>query len=726
MTQTIEWPYIDAATVHGATPSPPQAIEWPFIEAGHLFGATVLNEDVPDIEILVGGVPIAHTFAKRFEEQLADTGSFAFSMRRDDFLATTIAFDDEIVIRLFGVPRFRGVVEDLAYDSLGPGGGQEHTVRVAGRGALALLAKGGVYPSRGPGALPIEDVRSYSWVGADFDPAAAGWKPPKIVNSQQSYADTGAPRPDVWVDITGKWIGPKVPGVTSLDAPEGITLYRHSFTLASTKLTRHFLAADAVLRVWIDGAEQTWFAGADGRYIQIELGPGTHYIAVKVANNVDVPGENNPTGLLAAGFTVGADGLLDEQIYETNTTWYHLPYPVRAPGFTVGKVEELLLDEGGLSDWTMGFTEHLDSAGRPWTYQREITLNVGRNVLDAQRELMDVHADIACVPGEKRLLAWNRGTRGRVTDVELVQTNNPKTSDFVSLRHEGKRARANKVLIRYGGGHTTYEDADSIDEHGELFLYLEVGHITDEQEAQEYAAVIVENRARPSFSTFALLQPRTEDEDGNPFDGSTPYKAFGVGDWITCPNELGVDELMRVASIERREDQNGVVTWWVALRDIRFEEEERTRVWLSRMADGTAVGGARVASRAGTPAATVQQITTLEVAEFSHDNTVLGTGYSPIRPVSKSGNVVQVVVEVTNHDAMTGDAEIEVRYGTAGQITSGILGGTLLASVTIPQGQREKAVPINIVPVHARATKMQSRVVSGGQAEGLSVQIHAI
>lgn len=708
--QTINLPLIDAAEVFGVSSAQPQSINLPLIDVGSVFAPSISMPSDPDVELIVGGSTVEGAFARTFEDQLADTGSFSFQLLRDEFLEDPISMLDEVKFRLNGSARFLGIVEELDHVALAQGEDADQVVTISGRGALAALQRAGlVWPSRGVGALPIEDVRSHSWVSPDFDPVAAGWPLAKVVNLQQWYADTEAPRPHIYPNPTGTWIWGNVPGVTADDAPQGICLFRSPvITLTETRMTRHFMSPDDVGRFWFDAAEATWFAGSGiAQFVDYEWSDGDHYVAAKVANKTDVPGENNPGGYLAVGYTLTADGLLDEKIYETDATWRCLPYPVRAPGFTVGKLERLQFDENDISDWTLAFTDTKDTAGKAWAFQREITLNVGRNLLQVQQELMDVHADIACAPGSKTLRAWNRGTRGRVTSVTLQQTTDPDTSDFLSLNHHGKAAGINKWLIRYDGGHTTHETG-SADRVG----YLEVGHIKDEEVAKEYAASL--SRLTHSFSTSAVLYPRGE--------ATTPYEAFEVGDWITCPNEDGDDELMRVASIAWVEDENGDVTWPITLRDVHLEIEENLAVVQQRSAMGIAVGGARIASRAGTPASTAQQLTALDVAEFSMHDAAGGlpTGLGIARRAVKSGNAVAIVATLT-----LVDDDVPTTTATTFNV---YLNGVVLGSlVTIAAGETEAELPLSIEPIIANVDRARPELVSvADEVAGIDIQVKAI
>lgn len=729
MAQVLDLPFIDDSEVFGPTlATSSKSIDLPFIDGGAVFAPTLLNPPAapapgsvykPVITVWAGGALIAGTFQRSWRDDRADVGSFSFAMEPADFATSGLDFDDTIQIRLDGVPVFPGVIKKIEHIALAQGEKRDQIVQISGPGALTRFDEAYVNPSRGPEALPIEEVRTLSWVGADFDPAAAGWKHPKKVNLQRAYGTTFAPRPYVWPDITGWWIAPNLPSVTATDAPEGISLYRTDYTLAETKLTRHFLAPDNVLRAWLDGSEHTWFAGsAVGEYIEVEQGPGDHYVAVKVANKVTVPGELNPTGLIGVGYTVGPDGLLDEKLYETDTSWWCLAYPVRAPGFTDGKAMRILMQEAqaesALTGMGRDFTDTLATDGKEWRYQREISVGVGRKLTDILRERSDFAIDVAISSNGKKLRMWNFGDRGRTRNVTLQQTGNRNTSDFLELSHDGRHARLNRALIRYASGHLVESDSGSIGTHGSRGDYLEVGEVESETEARERTQALMAIRAQPSWSTRGRLLPRSA--------ATTPYKAFGVADTINCPDENGDTVPMRVESLGCEEDAQGVLEWPIELRDKRYEMFERHDAWLRRSNAGFAVGGARISSRAGTPAPTAQKITTLDVAEFSMhaSDGGLETGLGITRRAVRSGNGVEIAVTLTLIDD-----EVPTTTSTTCRV---YLDGVELGSlITIPAGQTEEDIPLDIPPILANVSRLRPELVTvADEVAGIDIQVKAI
>ncbi len=714
---TFTAPYIDDAATYGHDFAGPESVEAPFLDGGFGFGHDItVTDPPPGIEVLVNGTPLAGTKDREFEDPIADVGSFSFKMREADFAG--VDFDDLITITRLGQPRFMGVVDDITRVTLAQGDEASQTATISGNGSMSILRRGFVSPSRGAGELPIEVVRSFSWPAPDFDDST--WPFAKQVNRQREYADWRSPLPWVWPDTSGYWIWANLPSVTSTSAPVGTCLFRKDFTLASDAIIRVYFGSDnAGGTLYLDGAQMSTGAGFEvGEYITIELGAGDHYLAASVTNRARISAGPNPGGMICAVYTVGDGGLLDDLILHSDATWKCLPYPATLPGFTHGDVIIRLIEEnqgdgGLLDDITWDFTPTLDSAGNPWSTYREIAVKVGRSIEDVILEMADAFIDVAMSPGSLTLRAWSSGGRGSTKPVTLTQTDDPATSDFLDLRHRGKRARMNRALVRYAGGDFIHEDTASLAAHGQIGEYLELGAIKGEAEAARIADQLMDNRAEPSYSTSATLKPHNT--AATPYDGG-----WEVADTIGCPDENGDNEPMRVRSIAMREDGDGNVTWTIALRDEHLELEERHDRWLRRMSDGANFGGSRVASPAGSVPPAAQRVTQIKVAEFSYDNSQLVTSVSPRRPAEASGNMVEVFGELTAAGSTTTTVLVKHRNGTTG-VTS------TLATLTFNADNFEEEVPLTIVPVKANIDKLWVEITAAGTgAEGLAVQVRAI
>lgn len=712
---TFTGAYVDDAEVYGADFIGPETVVGAFIDGGAVFAGRIIEDDQAPLAVLVGGVEVENTRARSFRAPRDSAGSFSFQLPRDVYLADpTPTFDERVIYAVDGTAVFGGIVKNISHGALEPGEESDQMVTISGPGSLAALRQAPVFPSRGVDTLPIEDVRSFSWVGPDFD--SSTWPLAKQVNRQREYADWRTPLPWIWPDTTGYWIWGNVAGVSATFAPSGTCLFRKTITLADDAFVRVFCAFDNSGTLYIDGAEMTAFNGYEvGRYIEIELSAGDHIIAADVKNRTRISVGPNPGGFICAIYTVGNGGLLDELVSHTDGGWSCLPYPNPYPGFTHGEVLLALLDETagfyGLDDPPVAdFTATVDSAGVPWGEYREITVQVGRTFEEVVAEMSDAFIDVEMAPGADVLRAWNYGGRGtnRTGEVELQQTTSPATSDFLRLGHDGKASRLNDVLIRYAGGHLEEQDITAILAEGGKGGFLQLGAIKGEAEARRIARSIMETRKSQSWSTSATLLPRS--------DVTTPYKGFGLGDLILGPDQddnAGVE--MRVYAIEMREDNDGIITWPVELRDRWYVAEEMTANQLERMDFGAVMGGARVSSPASKPDPFTQQVVALVVAEFSFDNTQLVESLSPRRPSAASGNMVEIFAELTTAGAT--DTRIQMYHN----------GVDLGTELVIPAGETVAETPLVVVPTRANLDKLQCEIVEAGTgAEGLDVQVRAI
>lgn len=712
--QTVDLPVIAFGEVHGPTFAQPQTIDLPVINFGRTFAPHVVRANEPAVQVLVNGTPIADASERVFQEDIADVGSFAFSKLREDF--TGVDYGDLITYKLDGVPRFLGVVEKMDHTVKSPQERADQIVRVGGRGALAEWARRRVRPSRPLGSVPIELIRSWSWVGNDFDPP---WGQAKITNLQREYASWRTPVPAIYPDTSGYWIGPNRADSTATNGPLGATLYAGEFTLDEDCEMVFFGAGDNSLQAYLDGGlfmENLTYRTAKVTP-PIEMSAGVHKIRAR-GNNYPKAVLPNPGNIIMAGYKVGDAGLLTELVFHTDASWQALYIGSGTPPtFNHGQVLIDLYTEGNLAalGWALDFDEHTDSAGRPWTQHREITVNVGRSShLDTILEMSDSDIDVHAAPGAKVLRAYNRGTRGVVRSSTLQFTTNPDTSDFLALSHAGMRPRVNRFLIRYAGGWTEVEDAASITANGVYEDYLELGAVQSEAEAKRVGRVLMETRKDAAHSTSAILHPRRGTTT------TTPYKpdGFEVADWVNCPDETDTPESMRVMSISMSEDANGKVDWPVRLRQKKLDDLERHEAHLRQMVPGV-VNGARVASRAGDQIEQAQTVNVLDVAEFSYDNTALQVSQSQHRPASVTANLVEIFGELTTAGSTTTTVVVDRRrYGGS---------WSTLGTLTFAAGETEAETALSVEPIFANVDKLRTRITGVGTgAEGLDVQVRGL
>lgn len=727
-------PFLDAAELYPPTQSEPIVTIAPFLDGGFGFpGYTVVATAAtaatgpPLLQLIAGGNDILGDVDRpEFRDEIADTGTFEFTMPTDLFDASGLDYDDIIRFRVRGRNAFLGIVEALDPTTFGAGDEADMTTLVKGRGGLGVLELATVRPSRGPDVngdypLPIEEVRSLSWVSVDFDHSA--WPRAKAVNRQRNYANWAGPFPWLWPDTTAYWIWANLPSVSSLNAPSGFCLFWKTFTLTEETRVRIYAAADNTLRLFVDAAElQVFTSYRTGRYVDITLGAGTHSIAARCLNSYSTKFPN-PGGLICAVYEVAAaNDLLGKLITHTDTTWQCLPYPTRAPGFTHGKAIRILLEEnqgsgGPLDQVTLDFTDTLDSAGRPWPYYREISVKIGRSLLEVLRELSDTYIDMCMMPGTLKLQVFGKGRRGRTVPVALQQTDDPNTSDYNELKHAGRKPRVDEFIIRYGGGQLLHTRDAAVIAHGLRSRYLELGVVDTASEAIDIADELMDILANESVSTFSVLDPH-EDENYPVTDRrrylSFPYVGYRVADRITGLDKNADPELQRIRAITMRMDGDGNITWPTELRDPIIDQLERHETWLRRMDDGAMVGGARVSSPAGTPQPVEAQITALIVHEFSTDNVQLVAGISGKRPAQSTGNGVEIFGKLTTVGGTPTTAEV-------------YMNGNPVGGLIFLAGEDEDETPLNILPIRANVDSFQVAILEPGfGAKGLNVQVRAI
>lgn len=162
-----------------------------------------------------------------------------------------------------------------------------------------------------------------------------------------------------------------------------------------------------------------------------------------------IPGINpstgvyNPGGFICAVYTYSAAGPTD-LLAHTNSLWRVVGYSAEPPGMTPGQVIRIAKKEAfnrgnaGANEWTLKFTDAVDSAGQPWPIVSDIATKVGTSYLTFLQELTVNYIDLWAKPGTKELYAWNKGTRGKVRPVNLhapTDPSDPLSGNLYELAH---------------------------------------------------------------------------------------------------------------------------------------------------------------------------------------------------------------------------------------------------------------------------------------------------
>lgn len=689
-------PLIDDAVLFGPTISHDESLDLPLIDGGWPYPPAVVGAAVSGLEVLVGSASLDESFARWFLDELSDTGSFRVSVANDDPDAPD--FDDVVRYRIDGRDVFAGLVEGRHVTTHARGEEDDEVTVCSGRGTLALLDFGTVEPARGLDALPIELVRSFSWVSSDYD---LTWPNAKnTLHPSHGY-------PEWWPDQDPScwWVWANRPDVSASSAPGGRCLFRSTFTLAEDATLRIFMAPDNRGTWWFDGAQISDLDDAAYRstqYVEIDATAGEHLIAASVLNT------GRHGGMIFTIYTVDSEGLLDEVVHRSNASTVDClayPYPDRMPGFSPGKAIRLMIEEaqarGELLGVTLGFNDYFDSDGELWSEPAEITVDVGKSVLEAVLAMADWLIDVQMAPGANVLRAWNHGTRGRTPGVTIAATTDPDTSEVEGLAHDGRLKRATRLLIRYRTGWT------EVGSEGRT-AFVDLGHVETETAAKRIGNKLLQFRNVEAYARTLSLAPVS----------SQPYDAFDNGDTISHPDEAGGTAASRVRSLTFSEDDGGEHDWAVALNDVRRELAERFDNQLKIAAAGTLAGGGRVMSRSGDSIGSVVRVATKDVVEFSSDTPTVGLARAS-RTADTSGNLIDIFLEVT--------PETEGLLPSSATTVTVYMDGSTLGTVTVAAGALNNTVTLNAEKVHRNVTRFRPEVLAvGSGVAALGVQVRAI
>ncbi len=136
---------------------------------------------------------------------------------------------------------------------------------------------------------------------------------------------------------------------------------------------------------------------------------------------------------------------------------------------------------------------------------------------------------------------------------------------------------ANFLLVRDAGGFFSVEDLGSQATYGVRQGFLALANVSSRVEATAVANATLANIATPRVATSIGIEPTGT--------GDEPYVDFGVGDYITAPDETGTSS-QRVVSITVVEDDNGEATFAPELRSTTDVQEERIAKQLTRLVNG--------------------------------------------------------------------------------------------------------------------------------------------
>jgi len=375
------------------------------------------------------------SFNRQFQDGISDTGSGQLSL-----LATDSTLDDgaeTIRFKIDDTYAFAVRLERKQFESITVGEEADQIVQMSGRGLVAEWEDAVVYPYGGLSQRPISDSRAFTWASPEL--STTGWpvavtELTELATQEQIDPPLHAPwfPPLGWPsnDLSPSWIWSR--GQNSTNMPAGSSLFRSTFTAASTGRVSIFYTADSRCRVWLDGVMLSdWTSQPNERSFLNAyrstpvVSAGNHTIAIEGDSQAWIealPGSIRGL-VVCAVYTGGVGGTFNSssRLLMTDSTWKCLDYPSVYPAPTPGKILSTLLTEaqarGTLTGWSLGCTDTVDSAGQPWPVDAAYVFRVGDTYLSVLKALADVSIDFRARPAGKILDVWVKDTVTQATGV---------------------------------------------------------------------------------------------------------------------------------------------------------------------------------------------------------------------------------------------------------------------------------------------------------------------
>lgn len=673
---------------------------------------------------------LTEDFARQFQYDTNDVHTHSTSVGTDSAELAYMTAGRFLRYSVDGELAFTGVIETPDVTKISE---QEELGQVgvySGRGHVAELDAGRLYPPNGVTSLPTGDTLYMNFAHPSFDDSAWGNAFARYPVRDGAHVVGDTPfgwlpyiPPEGWpYNAADTWIGSR--GITSTE-PATPSYFRKTFTVGSDVIAALYSSMDDRGDIWLDGVPlfvdqltypQTTFQKTLGSGFRLTA--GTHTIAVKLIND-DNGNPANTANLLLSVWSLDGNGIPLTRILGTDATWKCVDHPAVEPGMTAGKIGQLLFaaeqarSGSVVADWTYDFDANTDSAGNPWPVLTSISFPVGSTSLfSAFKQLADGFVDIDASPGSKTFHMYVKGTLGAATSVVVAAGTN--------VTHFNKKATApitNCVLVRWKKGWYEATNGASIAANGRQTGYISLGDVDDLATVQTIAAQYVALYGSQQTSTTLEFLPASESEV--PFAGS--WRPF---DTVTDPDS----EVVRAVRIQCVDSQDLLEGAGVAATEIHAEFDTKQvddiaqlQQQINRMASGSFGGRSATASPApdlesGFATGTVEMLSVPTASTNANEPFAAGNGgvWTPDGPGYMTACKMQLDVRGTT--ATT----IEIHKDG-----SPITFGSGSTSLTIPAGSWTAS---DVIPVAALTGASQVKVyitAAGFLAQALTVQLSA-
>ncbi len=380
------------------------------------------------------GVALGKAWGMTYQDDFP--GGFSFNLQNSDTAGLALAgFGAVIQFRLDDVPVFAGIVEDIEVRAVAPGEERDQYTEISGRGTIALNDSWVTYPERPVSETLTNTRRLFNFASFYFDDS--GWG--NAVEIEQGLGDPGGPREGFPVGLPNEalsawWIQSQANDING-SVPAGDQYYRApNLDVVGARLVRIFITADNSHELYLDDellhVDSVDVAGGVGwagiKTVDRYLTNGQHQFAVKVTNVAGA--DPNPSGFIFAALNLTNSGSqLGTPVLVSDDSWKALGYPSEPPGFTVGRVLEIMLTEAavrGVIVPALGFSATLNSDGDAWATTPDISVGIGTRGLAFFATMVEAYVDLAMDPDTHTMRAWPKGQRGSPTGAAFVAGTN--------------------------------------------------------------------------------------------------------------------------------------------------------------------------------------------------------------------------------------------------------------------------------------------------------------
>lgn len=416
-----------------------------------------------------GGSPtlLIQPFGTSWKDPRTDVGSGETTLPYGDLQKSLLGPTDWVTFQVddgAGVLNAATIVAETITDGqIGEGEEAQLGYQVQGRTHICEWERFVLGPEEGPMVKPIGTTRYFNFSSKYLDESS--WTPSVIPYSPPGMLSPpwGPPRnwPDPFSSFTwsrawggGTYVGP-FSTVSSFTTPIGTSYTRKHIHVDTPVDLVVYASADDYFEVWIDNRLMlTGDPPPAGNYEETyqrvtSIPAGDHIISVKVVNLDPGFTAGNIAGLALSVFGlsslsshIGATnslthtGLVGTPGHLVNDGFLWSDLPAAPPGFTPGRMVRVWHDEAvarGCAAWDLsGFSDTLDSAGIPWAISPEYAFTIGTDGLTMLRQIGETDVDWYAVPGQRKLLMWNKGGRGTTKSAALLNGTNLMTATYTT------------------------------------------------------------------------------------------------------------------------------------------------------------------------------------------------------------------------------------------------------------------------------------------------------